>query len=264
MAAGKWVWGGGVAASCVLAAVCVLVCLVGCQGQPEQARLTVYAASSLTDVGRALEAGFEAANPGVDVVMVFAGSQTLRLQLEQGAAADLFISANEDHVDALEAGNLASSRQVLAHSALVLVVPRDNPARIQSFKDLPSAARLVLGTEQVPVGRYAKQVIGRAGQRWGADWSERVERAVVSREANVRLVRAKVAMGEADAAVVYRTDALGQPGLLSIPIPESLGVRARYVQTRLSGAKRPELAARWSGFVRSEAGRRLWRQHGFE
>src|SRR5690606_12049930 len=149
----------------------------------------------------ALEAAFEAEHSDIDIRLNFAGSQTLRLQLEQGAAADVFASADPSHMDALVQAGLAGEPQTFARNSLVVVVPRDNPADIDTFEDLGAARTLVVGNDAVPIGRYTQALLDRARTRLGDRFVERIDDAVVSRENNVRLVLAKVVLGEADAAI---------------------------------------------------------------
>ncbi len=236
----------------------------GCDGaEGERAELSVYAAASLTDAFRDLAAGFEAAHPDVKVVINFAGSQVLRLQIEQGARADVFASANPIHMDALVQAGLVPESRVFAHNELVVIVPPDNPARIGAFADLPRARRLVIGTAQVPVGSYTRAMLRKAGARLGGAFPTRVFARVVSEENNVRLVRAKVELGEADAAIVYRTDAAACGGVRVVPIPDDLNVRAEYHIGVLADSARARLAARWLAFIASPAGQRILARHGF-
>ncbi len=236
---------------------------VGCRRDaPAPAALQVLAASSLTEGFTALAQAFERAHPGARVALTFAGSQVLRLQIEQGAPADVFASANPAHLDALVAGGQAQAPRTFARNGLVIIVPPGNPAQVHSLADLARAQRLVLGTPEVPVGRYARQVLAKADARLGAGFADRVLARVVSAESNVRLVRAKVAMGEADAALVYRTDAVGA-GVTAIPLPDAVNVQARYPQAVLTGARSPALAQQWVDFVGSPAGQAILATHGF-
>lgn len=229
----------------------------------EQPTLQVFAASSLTEVFEDLASAFEAEHPGVDVATSFAGSQVLRLQIEQGAEADVFASANRHHLDALHEAKYVQSPQVFAHNELVVIVPRENPAALSGFADLPSARTLVIGSPEVPVGRYTRQVLDKAGAALGPSFSAEVSKQVVSEEPNVRLVRAKVALGEADAAIVYRTDAMGSDEVSMLPIPPELGVQVDYTQAIVQGTAQPELAEQWLTFVDAEAGRHILSRHGF-
>lgn len=248
-----------------LAHALLLSLSVSCAGQTtDPLRLDVFAASSLTEAFDAIALEFEGAHPGVTVVPTYGGSQFLRLQIEQGAPATVYASADAEHVRALEQAGLVSEVEAFATNALIVIVPPDNPAGIQSFADLYRARRIVLGEEAVPVGDYTRQVLDRAAATLGADFRSRVQAAVVSRESNVRLVRAKVELGEADAAIVYRTDAAATDLVRTVPIPAEINVRAEYFVGVVQGAPSTDVAREWIRFVRSARGRALLEDHGFE
>lgn len=225
--------------------------------------LRIHAASSLTEAFGALARDFEAAHPGVEVRATFAGSQALRVQLMQGAPADLFASANQAHMRALQRAGVVDASQPFARSQLALIVPTDNPAGITAFAQLPRARRLVVGADNVPVGAYTDALLERAERVLGQAFTRAVRARIVSREANVRLVRAKVALGEADAAIVYRSDALSEPAVRVVEIPPAFNVSADYPVGVLRGAEEPELAAAFVLSLRSAAGHRILAEHGF-
>jgi molybdate transport system substrate-binding protein len=229
----------------------------------EPTRLVVFAASSLTDVFNDLERSFEAANAGVDVVLSLGGSQLLKLQISEGAPGDVFASADGAHMRALVSAGLARPSQTFAHNELVIVVPSDNPARIAELEELPRAQRLVIGAASVPVGSYTRELFARASSAYGASFEEAVLSRVVSEESNVRLVRAKVELGEADAAVVYRTDAAASTNVKQVLLPPELNVRASYPIAVLTRAAQPELARRWVSHVLSPAGKAALETRGF-
>ena len=235
----------------------------GCGGDDGWRRpLRVFAAASLTDAFREMETAFEATYPGTDVGLVFAGSQVLGFQIEQGAAADIFASADHSHIESLKRVGLLSGYRRFAGNELVLIVPPGNPAAIESFADLPRAERLVIGTEHVPVGAYAREALRRAGMRLGTEFESEVLSRVVSEESNARLVRAKVELGVADAAIVYRTDVA--PGRVrAIPVPSGANVRANYMMGTVTEAANPAGAALWLDFVESPAGQDILARRGF-
>ncbi len=230
--------------------------------------LVVFAASSLTEGFTDVAEAFERANPGVDVRLSFAGSQVLRMQLQHGAAADVFASANEAHMKALADSHLVSHHSVGQHSVfarndLTVIVPATNPAKINSFADLARAQRLVIGTAAVPVGIYTRDVFANARKVHGASFVDMLEGRVVSEETNVRVVRAKVALGEADAAFVYRTDALASDAVTQVPIPADILCSAKYRIAPVTQSPQPEAAGRFVAFVRSPAGQALLQKRGF-
>jgi molybdate transport system substrate-binding protein len=234
----------------------------GCgSGLPEREVLDVYAASSLTEAFGELETLFEAAHPGIDVRLTLAGSQVLRLQIEQGAPADVFASADPAHVRTLADEGLVHGALAFATNELVVIVPLANPADIESFEELPRARRIVLGTANVPAGRYAREVLGLASRRLGSGFGRRVLDRVVSEESNVRLARAKVELGEADAALVYRTDAVSSERVRLIAIPDAMNVRASYVIGVVGDGG--QAAALWVDLVLSDVGQAVLRRLGF-
>lgn len=229
----------------------------------DRTRLVVFAASSLTDVFNALEQSFEAANAGADVVLSYGGSQLLKLQISEGAPGDVFASADEAHMRELVGAGLAQPSQTFAHNELVIVVPPDNPAHLTQLEDLPRAERLVIGAPSVPVGAYTRELLGRAARAYGSSFEQSVLSRVASAESNVRLVRAKVELGEADAAVVYRSDAAASTAVKQIALPPELNVRASYPIAVLTKAAQPELARRWVSHVLSPAGQTALASRGF-
>lgn len=245
------------------AAAIAATLLTGCaESGAERRPLRVFAASSLTEAFQEMAEAFEAANPGIDVVPVFAGSQVLRLQIQQGARADVFASADQRHLAALARAGLVTGSRVFAGNELVVIVPCDNPAAITAFADLRRARRLVIGTEHVPAGAYARAALKRAAKRHGADFEAAVLGRVASEESNVRLARAKVELGVADAAIVYRTDAV--PGRVRvIPLPQDVNVRADYLMGTVTGTANPAGAELWLDFTASPAGQAILTRRGF-
>ncbi len=245
-------------------AACAAAVLAACAtDSPAREPLRVFAATSLTEAFQEMAAAFEDHSPDTEVVLVFAGSQVLRLQIEQGARADIFASADPRHMESLAQDGLVTGQRLLAENELVVIVPPGNPAGIEAFADLAGARRVVIGTPHVPVGAYAREALSRAEAAGSLPgFEEAVMGRVVSEESNVRLVRAKVELGEADAAIVYRTDAV--PGRVrTVPVPPRANVRARYLIGVVAGAPNPAAAERWVSFASSSRGRRILARHGF-
>ncbi|MCR9163108.1 MAG: molybdate ABC transporter substrate-binding protein [Nannocystaceae bacterium] len=242
-----------------LARGALALCLIAaCHDSDATRTVSVFAASSLTEAFEALEPGFEAAHPDTDLQLVFGGSQVLRLQIEQGAPADAFASADAAHVDALARAGRIARTQHFATNHLAVIVPPNNPAGIARLDDLPQASRIVLGTQEVPIGRYTAAMLARVGE----DFSRRVGEKVASRESNVRLVRAKVELSEADAAVVYRTDV--NTRVRAVPVPSEYDVPARYVLGVAEQAQHPSSADAFVSYVLSAQGRAVLTRHGFD
>jgi molybdate transport system substrate-binding protein len=228
-----------------------------------ETQLVIFAAASLREAFTALGADFEKTHAGVELTFNFAGTQELRTQLEHGAAADVFAAADQKHMDALVGDQLASAPAVFARNEPVIVVAREAVATVKSLADLPRAKRIVIGTPEVPIGRYTLEILDRAAPTLGADFRARVEKQVVSRELNVRQVLAKVTLGEADAGVVYRTDAQGKADLTVVRIPPEVNVIAGYPIAAVTNAAHPELAKAWVDHVLSAAGQKSLAAAGF-
>jgi molybdate transport system substrate-binding protein len=200
--------------------------------------LTVFAAASLRESFEDLAKAFEAKSPGIKVRVNLAGSQELRTQIENGAQADVFASADQKHMATLLKAKLVTAPRVFARNTPVIIVPKGNPAKVGAFDQLPKAKKLVIGVPEVPIGTYTLQILDKAG----ADFKQKVLANVVSRELNVRQVMAKVSLGEADAGIVYRTDAIAAKDKVEIiEIPAKLNVIAEYPVAVLT--KAPQAAA---------------------
>jgi molybdate transport system substrate-binding protein len=230
----------------------------------DSGELVVFEAASLKDAFGRLARRFEQEHPGIKVVSNAAGSQELRAQIEQGAAADLFASADRKQMDALLAQGLVAAPSTFTCNQPVLVVRLALAASLKSLADLPRAERIVIGTPEVPIGAYTLQILHNAAVRFGADFPARVQAKVASRELNVRQVLAKVALGEADAGVVYRSDAITARGKVAVvEIPPELNVTAEYPIALLKKAPHAALAQQWIDLVRSAPGAAALREAGF-
>jgi molybdate transport system substrate-binding protein len=210
---------------------------------------TVFAASSLSDAFPKIEPS---------ATYSFAGSNTLEAQIRQGAPAEVFASANTKLPNDLYRDGLCSKPVVFTRNALVVIVPRSNPARIQRVPDLRRrGVKIVIAAPGVPVGDYTLQVLRKLRLL-------RVLKNVVSRETDVREVLAKVALGEADAGFVYATDGRTVPRkvrVITIPARGQANVRYGICVVR-AGSQRPEAQA-FVKRVLGKAGQRILRSYGF-
>ncbi len=231
---------------------------------PREDALVVFAATSLREAFTAMGGTFERDHPGVELTFNFAGTQQLRTQLEHGASADVFASADRRQMGEVVQAALASAPVVFARNEPVVVVSRESAGALRTFADLPSATRLVIGTPEVPIGRYTLQLLDRASASLGAGFRARVEAQVVSRELDVRQVLTKVSLGEADAGIVYRTDAnTALDRVTVVTIPPEFNVIAEYPLAVLTSAAHPRLAHAWVDFVLSSVGQQALRHAGF-
>jgi molybdate transport system substrate-binding protein len=217
--------------------------------------ITVFAASSLSGAFTTIGADFEKSHPGTMVKFSFAGSSSLAAQIQQGAIGDVFASADQPNMQRLvDAGLTAESPQVFARNALEIVVGKGNPKHITSLADLArSGFVVVLCAPAVPCGRYAAQALQKAG----------VAAKPASLEADVKAVLSKVALGEADAGIVYVTDVkAGGAGVEGVAIPPALNVVADYPVALLKDSQNSALARAFVGYVLAD-GRRILTQYGF-
>lgn len=219
-------------------------------------QVTVFAAASLTEAFEELAAGFTAAHPDAEVRYNFAGSQALAGQIEQGAPADVFASADTRTMDRVaEAGLLDGEPQVFAHNQLQIVVSAGNPHGVSGLEDLARPGlKVVLAAEEVPVGAYGREALGRAG----------VQVEPVSLENDVKAVVTKVALGEADAGIVYATDVTAEGDKVEgVPIPEEHNVAASYPVAVTADAANPRAARAFVDHLLSEGGQATLQEHGF-
>ena len=236
----------------LLAAAALAAC-----GGDDRPTLTVFAAASLTDVFRQAAPAFEA-QEDVRLRFAFGGSQRLRFQLQQGARADLFASADREQMALVEAdGLIAAAPIVFAANDLVLIVPAENPAGLTAPADLLTTdLRLVVAAPDVPAGRLTRAFLHERG------WTEAVLPTVVSQEDNVRAVVTKVAVAEADAGFVYASDAGSAPAdLRAFALPTAL--RNDYLIAPLAGRADDPLVQRFLDFVAGEHVQALLRAAGF-
>ena len=228
--------------------------------------LTVYAAASLTDAFTEIGKAFESEHPDVTVVFNFGGSQNLRTQIEQGAPADVFASANSKEMNTLLENNFvnANTPQIFLTNQLVVILPKNNPAGINSLEDLSKPdVKIVLAAEEVPAGGYARQVLENLNSMFGADYKNKVLANVVSNEDNIRQAMTKVQLGEADASIVYVSDVIAVPGLRQILIPENVNVLAEYPIAPLVESANVEIANQFIAFVLSPEGQSILKKWGF-
>lgn len=235
----------------------------------EKQELVVFAAASLTDAYEHIAAAFEQENPGVDVLFNFGGSSTLATQLVQGAPADVFASANNSQMTvAVDGGRVAGTPRIFAQNRLVLIVPASNPANIQSLRDLANpGVNLILAAPDVPVRVYTDMMLEQmaADSVYGETYRDAVLGNLVSEEPNVRQVSAKIALGEADAGVVYLSDVTPDisDDVIALPIPDAFNTIATYPIAVMNDSRHPELAEQFVEFVLSGAGQDILVAWGF-
>jgi molybdate transport system substrate-binding protein len=232
--------------------------------------MNVFAAASLTGAFGEIGQLFEVDHPGVTAVFNFAGSQQLAQQINEGAPADVFASANNEQMNVvIEQGEIVSgTQQIFAKNRLVVVFPTDNPAGLKELKDLGNPdLKLVLAAQEVPVGQYSLDFLEKAvaDPAFSATFKDDVLKNVVSYEDNVKAVLTKVALGEADAGIIYTSDVTGEEAdkVSHLDIPDELNVIASYPIAPVKDTKNPKLAQAFIDFVLSQDGQEILAKYGF-
>ncbi len=234
----------------------------------QERSLTVFAAASLTEAFTEAGRILESREPGLEIRFNFAGSQQLALQVERGAAADVFASADERWMStARDRGLVSDDIQAFVRNRLVAIVPTGNPGRVDRLQDLGKRGlKIVLAAEAVPAGRYTREALRKLATApgFGADYDRRVLANVVSDEENVKAVVAKVQLGEADAGIVYRSDitAAVARAVRMLEIPKAYNVIATYPIAVLKDARNPMAARAFVAFLLSGEGQALLERHG--
>ncbi|HEX2677897.1 MAG TPA: molybdate ABC transporter substrate-binding protein [Polyangiales bacterium] len=235
-------------------------------GKPPAAadKLVVFAASSLKEAFTKIGDALKQQHKGLELTFNFAGTQELRMQIEQGAPADVFAPADRAAMDALVKSGKVHPGLTFARNELVLALAKDQLGTVQQFSDLPKVKRIVLGAPEVPVGQYTEQLLDNASKQLGAKFRTDVEAHVVSREPNVKQVLAKLALGEADAAIVYRSDVTSlRDKVVAVPVPAAWSVIAEYPVCDVVGAANPQQAQAFIALLQSPVGRNALLEAGF-
>jgi molybdate transport system substrate-binding protein len=226
--------------------------------------LVVMAAPAMERALRTLAPIFEAAHPGVEVQLALHRSEELPVRIEQGARADVLACADRAAMTALAARALVDSPVVFARNEAVLVVPRGRQSSIAGLGDLRRPRRLAIGVRNIAIGRDAVEIFESAGRRRNLGLRFRLEASVAFREPDARQVLNRLALGEADAGIVHRSDALPARGRLTIfRIPADLNVRTDYPIATVAASVHPDLARAFVALVLSPEGQRLLSDAGF-
>lgn len=232
--------------------------------------INVFAAASLSEPFSEIGKRLEAEHPGVTVVFNFAGSQQLAQQINQGAPADVFASANNKQMNVvIEAGGIVSgTQQTFAKNRLVVIYPQGNPASLKELKDLANPSlKLVLAAKEVPVGGYTLDFLDKAvaDTTFGVTFKDDVLKNVVSYEDNVKVVLTKVALDEADAGIVYLSDISGADAdkVGKLDIPDVLNVIASYPIAPVKESENPDLVQAFIDLVLSQEGQDILAKYNF-
>ncbi|MFF8278025.1 molybdate ABC transporter substrate-binding protein [Streptomyces lateritius] len=218
------------------------------------AELTVLAAASLTDVFKKAGAAYEKAHPGTEITFSFAGSQELVAQVAQGSPADALVTADTKSMDKVKADT--GTPTVIARNRLVIATGEGNPHKVDELEDLADTKlKVVLAAPEVPAGKYSQKILD----------AQKITVKPVSQEPNVRAVLSKVELGEADAGLVYKTDAESAKDKVdAVEIPDAQNAIAAYPAATLNQSKNAEAAAAFVAWLSSPEAQKILRGAGFQ
>jgi molybdate transport system substrate-binding protein len=219
--------------------------------------ITVSAGASLTEAFSKMGADFQKANPDATVTFNFAASSALVQQIQGGAPADVFASADGTNMQKLvSGGQVTAEPTVFAANELTIVVKKGNPAKVKSLTDLANLDVVSLCADAVPCGRYAQQALSQAGVTIPPD--------KITKGADVKTTLAAVSTGDADAAIVYTTDARAAgTSVQSVRIPAWLNVYAIYPIATIAASSNQNLAKAWVKYTVSPVGQKTLQSYGF-
>jgi molybdate transport system substrate-binding protein len=225
---------------------------------PLKGEITVSAAASLTDSFTAMAKAFRAANPKVKVRLNFGSSSTLVAQIQAGAPSDVIAAADLASVERLVAsGNVVAAPRVFARNSLSIAVKPGNPEKVKSIKDLARLKTIAMCGKAAPCGVYASTVLARAGVV--------IKESNITRGMDAKATLGAVVTGDADAAIVYKTDVIAAgKSIQAIDISTSSNVKAAYGIASIRGSKNGSLAKAFVDFVLSEQGWRILKGFGFQ
>jgi len=234
----------------------------------EPVELTIYAAASLKGALEAAKAAYETANPGTTVTLSTGSSAALETQIEQGAPADVFLSADTTNPKKLVDAGLADGAAVtFAGNELTVIVPTDNPAGITSPKDLArSGVKVIAAGDEVPITKYATQLVDNLAKEAGypADFAAKYTANIASKEEDVKSVVAKIEIGEGDAGIVYVTDAKASTKVTTIDVPPSANVPATYAGVVVKASKNAAAAKAFLDWFAGPDGQAILSSFGFQ
>jgi molybdate transport system substrate-binding protein len=229
--------------------------------------LTIYAAASLKAALAKAKTAYEAANPGTRLTISTDSSSALETKIEQGAPADVFLSADTANPQKLvDAGLAAGGVTKVAGNLLTVIVPTANPAGIRTPADLAkTGVKVIAAGDTVPITRYADRLVANLGKQSGypADFAVRYAANVASREDNVAAVVAKIELGEGDAGIVYVTDAKASGKVAVIPVPDAANVPATYAGVVVGASASGAAARAFLAWLAGPDGRAVFASFGF-
>jgi molybdate transport system substrate-binding protein len=232
------------------------------------ANLTIYAASSLKAAMARIKTTYEAANPGTTLTISTDSSSALEIKIEQGAPADVFLSADTTNPQKLVDKGLALGNPVkFAGNLLTIITPTSNPAGIKSPMDLANTGvKIIAAGDTVPITKYANMLVANLAKQPGypADFVAKYNANIKSKEDNVAAVVAKIEIGEGDAAIVYVTDAKSSTKVATpTTIPTDANVPATYAGVVVKATKSPDASTAFLTWFAGPGGQAILAGFGF-
>ncbi|HPW72842.1 MAG: molybdate ABC transporter substrate-binding protein [Methanothrix sp.] len=246
-----------------------LIALLSCACAEEQKDLVVFCGAGLTGAFSEIGEIYESRSNS-SIAFNFDGVPALRAQIEQGAYADVLVSANLKHMNALKAEGYMdnSTVQIFAGNKMAVIVPNYNPANITVLSDLMEPGlKILIGTSDLPAGDYARQVLNKMADdpKYGSAYRDAVLANVVSEETTVNRIVSKIALGEADAGFAFISDVSpkmrGQ--VTRIAVPDEYNVLGLFPLGMLNQSRRPEEARRFIDLVMAQEGQNILKNYGF-
>ncbi len=230
--------------------------------------LNVFAAASLTESFKEIATNFQAAHSGVTVRYNFGGSQLLEQQMASGAPSDVFASADQTNMKKAADAGLVGTSQPFVKNKLVVIIPANNPGKINSLKDLANkGVKIDIEASAVPSGKYTRKILGKMAKspEYGSSYESAVKANFVSQEDNVKAVVTKVQLGEADAGFVYLTDVTKNVSsqVKEITIPDNFNVIAEYPIATTKNSANASVAKAFVQYVLSSRGQAILQKYGF-
>lgn len=242
------------------------VMVAGCVNQPEEAtEITVYAAASLTGAFTEIGEKFMAENKNIKVNFNFAGSQTLKTQILEGAEVDMYVSANDKQFDPVVEAGLIDEKKILLENKLGIAVAKANKLEINGLGDLTEeGVRLVIGDDSVPFGQYTRTIIA-SFEKDNAGYVDAFNKNVITQVDAASKVKAYLATGEADASVVYISDVSkdDKNSITIIKIADKYNVIAKYPYGVLKASTKKDATAAFEKFLTGSTGCSILTEYGF-
>jgi molybdate transport system substrate-binding protein len=228
--------------------------------------LKIFAPSSLTDAAKDITTAFESANPGVKLAIEFGHTPTQRVQLTQGAVGDVFVTASQkDMDDAITDQSVAAGKaKVFATNQLVVILSAQKATNVQKLEHLANpGVRLLVAVVDTPIGKVTLDSVEKMDKQIGSGFKSKVMANIVSNESGVKPIVSKVKLGEADAGIVYVTDAVAAPEVKTLSIPAELNMITQLNVAPLAKSLNAQEAAAFASFMVSSEGQTILKKWGF-